>query len=156
MKSLVVCVSKSHGNTRRVAERIAAELGAEVVEPEAVDVDTLADYDLVGFGSGIYFWSADPRLQQLVDRLPHATGGRAFTFFTSGSPDLPFRSFTNSLRNRLRAKGFDILGSFDCRGFDSVGPLRIIGGLNKGRPNSEDLDRAAGFAARLRRQVSTR
>ena len=38
MKSLIVCVSISNGNTRRVADRIAEVLNAEVVEPEAVDL----------------------------------------------------------------------------------------------------------------------
>jgi flavodoxin len=55
MKSLIVCVSISQGNTRRVADRMAEVLHADVVEPEAVDPDALGDYDLVGFGSGIYF-----------------------------------------------------------------------------------------------------
>jgi flavodoxin len=34
MKSLIICVSKSHGNTRRVADRMAEVLDAEVVNPE--------------------------------------------------------------------------------------------------------------------------
>ena len=62
MRSLVVCVSISHGNTRRVADRMAEVLAAQVVEPEAVDADKIADYDLVGFGSGIYFMAVHPRL----------------------------------------------------------------------------------------------
>ena len=33
MKSLIVCASKSHGNTRRVADRMAEVLDAEVVSP---------------------------------------------------------------------------------------------------------------------------
>ena len=42
MRSLVVCVSISHGNTRRVADRMAEVLDAQVVEPEAVDADKIA------------------------------------------------------------------------------------------------------------------
>jgi flavodoxin len=30
MKSLIICVSKSHGNTRRVADRMAEVFDAEV------------------------------------------------------------------------------------------------------------------------------
>ena len=52
-KVLIVCVSTEHGNTRTVAEAIAAELDAELLAPDRVAVATLADYDLVGFGSGI-------------------------------------------------------------------------------------------------------
>ena len=84
MKSLIVCVSKSHGNTRRVADRMAAVLGADVVEPESVDPEKLRDYDLVGFGSGIYYMAFDARMRRLIGRLPAVEGVRAFTFFTSG------------------------------------------------------------------------
>ena len=42
MKSLIICISTSHGNTRRVADRIAEVLHADVVEPEAVDPEMLS------------------------------------------------------------------------------------------------------------------
>lgn len=154
MKSLIVCVSMSHGNTRRVADRMAEVLSADVVEPEVVDPETLHEYDLVGFGSGIYFMAVHPRLWRLVRRLPHVGDTRAFTFFTSGAPKVPLVGYRRAIRHRLESKGFHVLDSFSCRGFDTVGPLRLVGGLNKGRPDDRDLDRAAAFAARLAGRVS--
>ncbi len=153
MKSLIVCVSVSHGNTRRVADRMAEVLHAEVAEPEAVDPDALQDYDLVGFGSGIYFLAVHPRLWRLVGRLPRVDGIGAFTFFTSGAREVPLVGYSRPIRRRLASKGFGVLDSFSCRGFDTAGPLRFVGGLNKGRPNDRDLDRAAAFALRLRERV---
>jgi flavodoxin len=147
MKSLIVCVSIAHGNTGRVAERMAEVLHAEVVEPEAVDLEALHQYDLVGFGSGVYFMAVHPRLWRLVCRLPRVDGVGAFTFFTSGAPEVP-------LVRQLAAKGFGVLDSFSCRGFDAVGLLRLLGGVNKGRPNDRDLDRAAAFAVRLRERIA--
>ena len=41
MRSLIVCVSVSNGNTRRVAGVLAGELGGTVVEPEDVVPSTL-------------------------------------------------------------------------------------------------------------------
>ena len=149
MKSLIICVSVSNGSTRRVADRMAEVLGAEVVEPEAVDVETLGDYDLVGFGSGIYAMAVHPRLSELVRRLPRSDGVRVFTFFTSGGRELPLLGYSRRIHRELAAKGFTVLDSFSCRGLDTFGPLRLIGGLNKGRPNKGDLDRAAAFAARI-------
>lgn len=154
MKSLLVCVSTSNGNTRRVADRIAQVLDARVVAPEDVDVDALGDYDLVGFGSGIYFMAAHPRLKQLIGDLPRGHGQSVFTFFTSGGPELPLFGYSRGIRDRLAAKGFDVLGSFSCRGLDTVGPLGWIGGVNRGRPNDDDLDRAATFALRMRDRVT--
>ena len=154
MKSLIVCVSISQGNTRRVADRMAEVLHADVVEPEAVDPEALRDYDLVGFGSGIYFNRVHPRLWKLVRGLPRVDGVAAFTLFTSGGPELPRVGYSRPIRRQLTSKGFRVLDSFSCRGLDNVGPLRLVGGFNKGRPNERDLDRAAAFAARLNEQVT--
>jgi len=43
-----------------------------------------------------------------------------------------------------------VVDKFSCRGFDTWLPLRLVGGLNKGRPNAADLDAARAFATRLR------
>jgi flavodoxin len=153
MKSLIVCASKSHGNTRRVADRMAEVLDAVVVTPESVDPATLGQYDLVGFGSGIYYMNADARLRSLMRRLPTVDRVRAFTFLTSGAREVLLFGYHKPVRKRLEAKGFEVIGSFSCRGFDTVGPFGFIGGINRGRPNDHDLDRAAAFAARLRKRV---
>ncbi len=153
MKTLIVCVSTSHGNTRRVADRMAEVLDAEVVEPESVDPEKLREYGLVGFGSGIYYMTMDARLRNLIRRLPRVDGIRAFTFFTSGAREIPLLEYHKPVRNQLASKGFEVLDSFSCRGFDTVGPFGFIGGINRGRPNDHDLDRAAAFAARLRKRV---
>jgi flavodoxin len=154
MKSLIVCVSRSHGNTRRVADRMAEVLGAEVVDPESADPARLGEYDLVGFGSGIYYMAFDARIRQLIRRLPDVDGVRAFTFFTSGARPVPLLDYNNPIRKSLAGKGFELLGSFSCRGFDTVGPFGFIGGINRGRPDDHDLDRAAAFAERLRRRAA--
>lgn len=153
MKALIVCVSVSHGNTRRVADRMAEVLSAQVVEPEGVDVDQITQYDLVGFGSGVYFMSAHPRLWQLVRRLPHVEGTPAFTFFTSGGAELPLAGYSRAIRWGIARKGFRVFDSYSCRGLDTVGPLGWVGGVNKGHPNDDDLDAAAAFAIRVRNQI---
>lgn len=53
MKSVIVCTSVSHGNTKRIADVMGQALGAPVTAPEEVDPAGLAACDLVGFGSGI-------------------------------------------------------------------------------------------------------
>ncbi|MGD1173188.1 flavodoxin family protein [Mycobacterium seoulense] len=156
MRSLIVCASRSHGNTRLVADRMAGVLDAEVVSPESVDPGTVGDYDLVGFGSGIYYMMTDARLRKLIRQLPathHHTA--AFTFFTSGAREIPLVGYHRPIREKLEEKGFEVIGSFSCRGFDTVGPFGFIGGINRGRPDDHDLDRAAAFAARVRRRASS-
>jgi len=158
MKSLIICASKSHGNTRRVADRMAEALDAEVVTPGSVDPEKLREYDLVGFGSGIYYMTVDPTLRDLIRQLPVVDPAvdqvRAFTFFTTGAREIPLLGYHKPIRKQLESKGFEVIGSFTCRGWDTVGPFGFIGGINRGRPDDYDLDRAAAFAARLRKQVS--
>jgi flavodoxin len=147
MKTLIVCVSVSHGNTRKIASAMADVLGAEVVEPEDVDVATLGEYDLVGFGSGIFGMAFHPRLRTFVTSLPTAKRGKAFVFATSGGPELPFWQYTRPMVALLETKGLEVVGTFRCRGFDTWLPLRLVGGLNKHHPNDADLAAAAAFAA---------
>ena len=154
MKTMIVCVSVSNGNTRRVAERLARALDAVVVEPEDVDLDELATCDLVGFGSGIYMMNTHRRLRDLIEALPRSQGQRAFVFATSGSRRLPFWDFLGPTVRAVEAKGFEVVDTFSCIGLDTVGPLRLIGGINKGHPNERDLAAAERFGRGLQPRVA--
>lgn len=57
--------------------------------------------------------------------------------------------FHKPLKENLKQKGFDIIGEFSCRGFDTSQAAKIIGGLHKGRPDEEDLKQAEHFARGL-------
>lgn len=154
MQVLIVCVSASNGNTRKVAGAMADVFDARPVEPEDVDDEMLAEADLVGIGSGIYAMDFHRRIRAFVRRLPEVTEKPAFIYWTSGAPEPPLWSYTHRMSRRLEAKGFRVLDSFSCRGWDIWLPLRLIGGLNKGRPNDDDLDRARRFATDLRDRVA--
>ena len=140
-----------HGNTEKVARAIAEVLDAEVVVPEAVDPDSLAEYDLVGFGSGVYFGRPHRALRRLVAdiRKPPA---RAFVFTTSGLPFLRVL-WHAGLKRRLRRSGCEVIGEFACRGWDTVGPLALVRGLHRGHPDPHDLERAREFARTLRNRM---
>lgn len=148
-KALIICVSVSHGNTAAVAHAMGAVLAAEVLNPEEVDPATLGRYDVVGFGSGVFAGSPHGRLRAYVDRLPDVHGTRAFVFSTSGRGVGQTLPWQRPLEAVLRSKGYDVLGSFACRGFDTWLPLQLVGGLNKGHPDEADLARAREFAARI-------
>lgn len=150
MKTLIVCMSVSHGNTRKVADAIAGELGATVVAPDEIDPSALSDRDLVGFGSGLFNMDFHPRLRQFVAGLPRVEGKEAFLFSTRGGFELPFWQYTPRMVGALEAKGFDVVGTFSCRAWDTWWPLRLIGGINKGRPDVTDLDAARRFAVRVK------
>lgn len=154
MRSLIVCVSVSNGNTRKVAEAMGSTLGAEVVEPEQLEPADVSAYDLVGFGSGIYAMTFHPRLWRLVRSLPNGSGKRAFLFATSGGPQWAWQPSALVMKGLLKSKGYRVVGMFACPGWDTWLPLRLIGGLNRGRPDDADLAAARAFASGLSGQAS--
>jgi flavodoxin len=151
MKALLIYVSVHHGNTEKIARNMANTLGADLVPVKQADVTKLERYDLIGFGSGIYFGKHHASLLDFVDGLPAVSNKKAFIFSTSGLRKIPFvHDFGKSLKEKLQRKGFDVVGEFSCRGYDTSRAAMIVGGINRGRPNARDLQRAEDFARRLK------
>jgi flavodoxin len=151
MKTLILYFSVHHGNTEKVARAMANVLGADLLPVQQVDADMLERYGLIGFGSGIYFGRHHESLLDLVQKLPAVKNKKAFIFSTSGLRKIPFlHDFDRPLRERLQHKGFNIAGEFSCRGLDTYRATRLVGGVNKGRPNAEDLKQAEEFVRGLK------
>ncbi|MGC0362485.1 flavodoxin [Rhodococcus sp. 27YEA15] len=155
MKAIIVCTSVSHGNTKKIADAIGDVLQARVVDPGQFDATELAAYDLVGFGSGIYLGSFHSQLRAFVDTLPAQPQRKAFVFATSGFPESRIHRFSGPMVDSLEQKGFEVVGGFSARAFDTFLPFKLVGGLRKGRPNDSDLESARSFAEHLRNAVGT-
>ena len=151
MKALIIYISVHHGNTEKVAKVMANILDATLLQVKQADADMLEQYDLIGFGSGIYFGKHHESLLDFVDKLPVLTNKKAFIFSTSGLRKIPFvHNFDKPLRKKLQRKGLDIIGEFSCRGLDTYRATKLVGGVNKGRPNADDLRQAEDFASGLK------
>ena len=150
MKTLIICISMHHGNTKNIARTMAGAITADLLTPQQVDTDTLSKYDLIGFGSGIYFWKHHRALLNLVENLP-VLNKKAFIFSTRGIG--PVWVYHQPLKKRLKEKGFDIIREFSCRGFDTAGPLKLIGGINKGKPDEKSLREVENFTKSLKNKV---
>ncbi|MFE9287576.1 flavodoxin family protein [Streptomyces olivaceus] len=155
MRTVIVCASVAHGNTRSVADAMAEELGARVVAPGEADREDLAAADLVGFGSGVFYGRLHRGLTGFAEALPagQGRGSRAFVFATSGLPEFGAVHFTRPLVRLLDGRGYSVAGSFSCRAFDTWGPFRLVGGIHKNRPDGADLSAARAYAGRLRAQA---
>ena len=159
VKSLVIVFSYHHNNTEKIANACANVLGAPVRTPQQVTPEEIAEYDLVGFGSGIYSATFDPSVLDLADRLPNAAGKKAFLFSTYGAPaafaggDF-VKNNHSQIRKKLQAKGYTVIGEFGCAGWNTNSFLKYFGGLNKGRPNAEDLKHAEEFAREMKEKAS--
>ncbi len=151
MRALIVYVSIHHKNTEKVAKAMADVLNADLSRPWKIKPAEVMEYDLVGFGSGIYWWRHHWALLKLVEDLPRMEGKKAFIFSTAGM-NIP-RYNHRALKKRLKEKGFEIVGEFSCRGWDTNGWLARIGGINRGHPNEKDLERARRFAERVGKEI---
>lgn len=153
MKSLLVLSSYHHKNTEKVAEVFAKVLDAKVKAPREIDPEELQEYSLIGFGSGIYDGMNHRALLNLVDRLPQVTNKKAFIFSTSGVTMKNQPKIHLPLMEKLQSKGYTIVDEFNCKGFNTNSFLRLFGGMNKGRPNAEDLRQAEEVAQNLKQQL---
>jgi flavodoxin len=147
MKTLIIYASVHHQNTKRVAAVMAEELAADLVPVQEAQPGSILAFDLIGFGSGIYFMKHHKSILQFVGMLPNITGKQAFIFSTSGQGG---NERHKSLKELLVTRGFSIVDEFSCKGWDTFGPMKLIGGINKGRPDENDLEEARVFARGLK------
>jgi flavodoxin len=150
-KILIICESVHHGNTLKVARAIGEVLNAKIVKPSDFNESTISGYDFIGFGSGIYGGAHHKNLLDLAEKLETQNGKKAFIFSTSM---IRMSVMHKALRDKLLKKGFDIKGEFLCKGFTDQSVLKsVFGGVNKGRPNKQDLQKAQAFAKKLQEQI---
>ena len=152
MKSLIVVHSYHHKNTQKVAEVMAKVLDAQVKSPQQTVLEELSQYDLAGFGSGINSDKHYKEILDFADALPQVTNKKAFIFSTSGTTgEKKLTRDHSALREKLQSKGYLIVDEFQCKGFNTNSFLKYFGGINKGRPNEEDLKHAEEFAQNLKK-----
>ena len=154
MKSLLIVYSYHHNNTEKIAQVFAKELDAEIKTPQQIDPEELQEYDLVGFGSGIYDAKHHEALLDLADKLQEVSNRNAFLFSTSGiTGEAKATEDHSTLGEKLRSKGYKIVDEFQCVGFNTNSFLKLFGGMNKGRPNEKDLKNAGEFAQNLKQNL---
>ena len=151
MKFLLVLFSYHHKNTEKIAKVFAKVLKAQIKTPQQTNIEELQDYSLIGFGSGIYGEKHHESLLDLADKLQPVNNKNAFIFSTSALMGKDKVAKDHSLlREKLQSKGYTIVDEFACKGFNTNSFLKYFGGMNKGRPNAEDLKRAEEFAQNLK------
>ena len=54
-----------------------------------------------------------------------------------------------SIEQILNKKHSKVIGKFGCKGYDTFGPFKLIGGIAKGHPDEEDIKNAVEFVKGL-------
>ncbi|MDR0545460.1 MAG: hypothetical protein LBG49_00855 [Mycoplasmataceae bacterium] len=134
-------------NTKRIATYMAQAIDAQLISISEVDNYKIEDYDLVGFGSGVYFGKFGKSLIKYINNL-EPFNQSCFVFYTSGAKkcDKAMNNFIDLLLSKKRK----CIGSWHCLGRDVAFTLfKKTGGFNKGRPSEQDCQDAAIFIKEL-------
>ena len=146
MKIAICYYSRHHGNTRKVAEAMALEGGADLIDVTTRQTVRLEEYDCVGFASGIYGFEFHKAVTAFARQyLPE--GKPVFFVCTYGALR---GAGAKELEGLARERGCPVLGTFGCKGYDTFGPFRLVGGIAKGHPDEQDLKNAREFFREMR------
>ena len=125
------------GNTRKVAEVIAAELG--VSAEDATTKQELAKDSVVFLGSGCYFPAPGKYLKKFISSNDF-NGRKVALFGTSGNGR---GSEVKALEEMVTAKGAKVTGKFYCKG-------KFLFFINRKSPTDEELENARKFAREMK------
>lgn len=145
MKNIIIYCSIHHNNTFKLLQSGCDNLDVELVNiKNAKDIE-LSKYNVVGFASGIYNGKFHQSLFDFIDNsvsLPK----KAFLVHTSGSGN---KKYALSFINLLKEKDIDIIDSFCCKGLDTFGVFKYIGGISRKHPDSKDIDNFRNFISTI-------
>ncbi|WP_051545563.1 hypothetical protein [Butyrivibrio sp. MC2021] len=101
----------------------------------------LHGYDVIGFASGIYYGEfAEQVLNFARVNLPPQK--KVFFMATCGNP---MKSYFKGISKIAADKQCVEVGKYLCKGFDSFGPFKLVGGIQKGHPTDEEIKSAVEF-----------
>jgi flavodoxin len=135
----IIYASVHHGNTKKVVEAIAKECNVELIDATQVKEKDLRGYDAVGFASGIYYSKFHQSVLNFASvNLPQDK--KVFYICTNGG-----NASYKSIEEIAKRKNAIEIGRFSCKGYDTFGPFKLVGGLAKGHPDENDLKNAVEF-----------
>lgn len=141
MKTAVCYYSRHHGNTLKVLEAMAPEGALDLIDVTTRQIVRLDDYDCIGFASGIYSFEFQKAVVAFARQyLPE--GKPVFFVYTYGGAK---GTGAKAVADIAREKHCPILGEFSCKGYDTFGPFKMVGGIAKGHPDTQDLENARRF-----------
>jgi flavodoxin I len=136
MTDIAVFVDSRGGNTRKVADAIAGELGVPVGDIKGPLPD---DAKILFLGSGTYGGKPGQDMTKFIES-GNFTGRKVALFATSGGAE-GAKNMMTLMADALLKKGATILGDYHCRGKFLF--------TNRGHPNQEDLENAKKFAREM-------
>ena len=123
------------GNTKRLAEAVAKELGVEAM-PISEGVNE--PVDILFLGNSYYAFNIDPEVRDFIGSLDKSKVGKIVNFGSA--------AMLNSTYKKVKAEADKVGIPMDEREFHCKGEFK---GIHKGRPNVDDMKDAAAFAKKF-------
>ena len=144
-KAVIVYASKHHGNTYKLAKTISDKYEVAMIDAMKETHVDLQEYDLIGFASGIDFGKFYFEIENFArENLPLQ---KAVFFLYTCAMDR--EGFTDSIKEIALKKDAVILGEYGCRGYNTYGPWKLIGGMNKSHPTENELQEGINFYEKI-------
>lgn len=145
MKTVILYYSKHHENTRKLLDAIQKEYHVTLIDITQNPNIDLSSYDRIGFASGIYYSKFQKTLLEYANKyMPN--NKETFFIYTYGAEKV---GYTNAIKEAVKKHNAKVLGEFGCFGFNTFGPFKLIGGIAKGHPDSNDIDNVLKFYKEL-------
>ncbi len=148
IKTLIIYMSFHHNNTRKVLNAIRPILNADLKTPSELTESDLKNYDLIGLASGTIYGMLHRSILDFISHI-ELPNKKYFIITTSGMKMKGGNNAIAKAKKLLEDNNKKVIGTFDCRGWDSWGPLKLIGGIKKEHPTPEDLNAAKIFTKNL-------
>jgi flavodoxin len=140
MADSAVFVDSRGGNTRKVADAIAEELGVSVGD---LGAPLPADAKVLFLGSGTYGSAPGTGMMKFV--TDNVFTGRNVALFGTSMAEAGAQKMIAALGDALIKKGALVLGNYQCRGRFLL--------FNRGRPGTDELENAKKFAREMLKAV---
>ena len=146
MKTVIVYHSKHHGNTKKLLDAIRKSFpDVKLVDITESKIEDLKAYDRIGIASGIYYSKFHKdMLEYIEEKLPERK--QVFAIFTCGNMT---KIYTKAIKSLTEKKNCNYLGEYGCLGYDTFGPFKAVGGIQKGHPTEEEIEGAVEFYKNL-------
>ena len=145
MKVAIAYYSQHHGNTKKLLDAIADRQEVTLVDVTKKQEYDLRSFDLIGFASGVYYGKLAKQVVSFAQiNLPD--GKDIFTIYTFGGAGKDVDSELMQVADKRHCKK---VGAYHCYGFDTFGPFKLVGGIQKGHPTEEEIQGAVDFYSHL-------
>ena len=141
MKDVIIFASKHHENTRKIVQTIQSNFDIDIIDATVTQYLDLSKYNRICFASGICYGSYYPEIISFIENN-NIKGHKVLLMHSAGNPK---EAQSNKIKSLIEVFGGQLLGVFCCKGFDTYGPFKLIGGINKDHPDDKDINNAIEF-----------